>query len=218
MKLADLRIIAVMSGAVMSGLLSVATSWGHPGNVDANGCHREGGTQQRHCHPERARNRAATNVPTRPPQPGDEGVFHGPLVAVTDGDSLRARIQGVVMEFRLADIDAPESDQPYGARSLAELRELTRDKSLTIVFRDIDRYGRVISDVWVDSLHVNRELVTRGAAWFYPQYARDDSLFQVEQAARDAKRGLWELRRADRVEPWVWRERKRSAAKSGAGK
>jgi endonuclease YncB( thermonuclease family) len=141
-------------------------------------------------------------------------VFYGPCVGNTDGDTLSAKIQGVVMEFRLSDIDAPEADQPYGSRATAELRALTRDKSLTIVFRDVDRYGRVVGDIWVDSLHVNRELVVRGAAWFYPQFARDDALFAIEQQARDAKRGLWVLPVTDRTEPWVWRERKRTAAQS----
>ena len=33
---------------------------------------------------------------------------------------------------------------------------------------------------------------------------------EEEQQARDAKRGLWVLPLKDRVEPWVWRERKRA--------
>ena len=191
-----------------------ATASAHPGSVDANGCHRDSATQVRHCHPDRARKGAVAKEASRPPRPGDEGVFYGPCAGNADGDTLRAKIQGVVMEFRLADIDAPEIDQPYGTRATAELRELTRGKSLTIVFRDVDRYGRVVGEIWIDSLQVNRELVARGAAWFYPQFARDDALFAIEQQARDARRGLWVLPVADRTEPWVWRERKRAAAQS----
>ena len=48
-------------------------------------------------------------------RPGDEGVFYGPLVSVVDGDTFSAKVQGVVMKFRLQGIDAPEHDQPYGA-------------------------------------------------------------------------------------------------------
>jgi endonuclease YncB( thermonuclease family) len=55
---------------------------------------------------------------------------------------------------------------------------------------------------------VNREMIRRGAAWFDSQYARDQSLYDDELDARDAKRGLWALPLTSRVEPWVWRRRK----------
>ncbi|HMN45378.1 MAG TPA: thermonuclease family protein [Povalibacter sp.] len=197
--------------ALLSALAGAAATLAHPGGVDADGCHRDRGTQQRHCHPERA-SRPARDA-TKPPHPGDEGVFYGPVTDAIDGDSLKAKIQGVVMEFRLAGIDAPESDQPYGKQAAAELRALVKGRQITVVFEDVDRYGRVVGDVWVDSLFINRELVARGAAWFYPQFARDDALFQAEEAARDAKRGLWALSADERVEPWVWRERKRAAGR-----
>jgi endonuclease YncB( thermonuclease family) len=152
----------------------------------------------------------------RPPRPGDEGVFHGPLISVADGDSFRARIQGVGMEFRLYAIDAPERDQAYAKQSREALQSLLGKHELVMVFIDIDRYGRIIADVWADGVHVNRELVARGAAHFYPEYARDNALYEVEQEARDAKRGLWGLPLAQRESPWVWREHKRTPKPSGA--
>lgn len=152
----------------------------------------------------------------RPPRAGDEGVFYGPLISVADGDSFRARIQGVAMEFRLYAIDAPERDQAYARQSREALQSLLGKHEIVMVFIDIDRYGRIIADVWANERHVNRELVARGAAHFYPEYARDNALYEVEQEARDARRGLWNLPLAQRVEPWVWRERKRASKQSGA--
>jgi endonuclease YncB( thermonuclease family) len=157
------------------------------------------------------RGRAPVYSEANPPRAGDEGVFYGPLTSVTDGDSFRARIQGVDMEFRLYAVDAPEVDQAYGARSKSQLRSLLDGQQLVIVFIDVDRYGRVIADVWRGNLHVNREMVAQGAAHFYPEYARDNALFEIEQQARDARRGLWGLPVAQRTEPWVWREQKRAA-------
>lgn len=190
-------------------VLACTAACSHPGSVDADGCHRDRNTQQRHCHAGPATEHAS--AVSTPPRPGDEGVFYGPVIATIDGDSLKAKIQGVVMEFRLAGIDAPESDQPYGRQAAAALRELVEGRQIVVVFEDVDRYGRIVGTVWVDSLAINRELVSRGAAWFYPQFARDETLFHVEEEARDARRGLWALPVADRVEPWVWRERKRAA-------
>lgn len=146
-------------------------------------------------------------MPVRPPEAGDEGVFYGPFVSVVDGDTLKAKVQGVTMDFRLEGIDAPEHDQPYGAEATHELNSLVSGKQLVIVPSDTDRYGRTVARVWVGQLDVNRELVRRGAAWFESEYSRDDDLYWEEQSARSAKRGLWA---APHVEPWRWREQKRS--------
>jgi len=142
-----------------------------------------------------------------PPRAGDEGVFFGPLVRVKDGDSLVAKVQGVAMNFRLAEIDAPELDQPYGRAAKQELVTLTSAQQLVLVPVDTDRYGRTVAQVWTGTTHVNAELVKRGAAWFYSEFARSPELYEVEQEARDAKRGLWALHLQDRIEPWEWRKR-----------
>jgi len=52
---------------------------------------------------------------------------------------------------------------------------------------------------------VNFEVVRRGGGWFDPEYAKDEELYIVENAARDAKVGLWALPLEKRMEPWEWR-------------
>ncbi|HEX7114722.1 MAG TPA: thermonuclease family protein [Steroidobacter sp.] len=194
---------------VLAGLLCVTSAYSHPGRVDANGCHRQAGSGK-HCHSERSRANAPKFDPDNPPRPGDEGVFYGPLVRVGDGDTLYVKVQGVVMEFRLAEVDAPELAQPYGEQAKRVLTELLAgaDRIVLMPF-DTDRYGRTVAHVWAGKTHVNAEMIRRGAAWFYAAYARGDALYHVEQEARDARRGLWALPLEQRLEPWVWRERKR---------
>lgn len=145
-----------------------------------------------------------------PPRPGAEGVFYGPLVRVKDGDSLVAKVQGVAMEFRLADVDAPELDQPYGPTAKRELLALAKGQQLVLRPIDTDRYGRTIVHVWNGDTYLNGEIVRRGAAWFYPEFAHGPALYDVEQEARKAQRGLWALPLKDRIEPWEWRKRKRA--------
>jgi endonuclease YncB( thermonuclease family) len=147
--------------------------------------------------------------PAHPPRAGDEGVFYGPLVRVKDGDSLIAKVQGVAMDFRLADVDAPELDQPYSRQAQRELASLAKGQQLVLLPIDTDRYGRTIAHVWNGDTYLNEEMVKRGAVWFYPEFARGAAFYDVEQEARNAKRGLWALPLKDRVEPWVWRKRKR---------
>lgn len=181
----------------------------HPGRVDQSGCHQSSGGGKKHCHPERSNARAPKFDPDDPPRPGDEGVFFGPVVRVGDGDTLHVKVQGVVMEFRLSEVDAPELRQPYGNKARAELNSLVSKREVVLMPFDTDRYGRTVAHVWAGNVHVNYEMVRRGAAWFYDAYSRGDALYHVEQAARDAKRGLWALPLKDRVEPWVWRREAR---------
>jgi hypothetical protein len=48
-------------------------------------------------------------------------------------------------------------------------------------------------------------MVRVGAAWVYRQYVVDESLFDEENDARAARRGIWGLSEAQQVEPWNWR-------------
>jgi endonuclease YncB( thermonuclease family) len=195
-------------------LLIASAAHGHSGAVGADGCHEDTARGKRHCHPERKSSRAAAPAQpqftsARPPRAGDEGVFFGPLLRVTDGDTLRVKVQGVGMDFRLSQIDAPEKSQPYGSEARADLLRLVRGKQVVLVPIDTDRYGRTVADVWIGSRNVNRELVKNGSAWFYDEFSRDAALYELEQQARIAKRGLWALPAAQRIEPWRWRHEKR---------
>jgi micrococcal nuclease len=189
-------------------MLLPCISLAHPGGVDKNYCHQESRTGERHCHPERA-NSGVRYDANHPPEAGDEGVFFGPFVRVVDGDTFHARVQGVVMEFRLEAVEAPEHDQPYGDEATAELSALIQGQQLLLVPSDTDRYGRTVVRAWVGNLDVNRELMRRGAVWFTPEYSKDALLYEEETEARIAKRGLWALPVSRRIEPWRWRRRKK---------
>lgn len=196
--------------AIAALFLPIASLEAHPGQVDPNGCHYEKAAKKRHCHPERAT--VDARAKQEKPRAGDEGVFDGPLLWVSDGDTLRIRVRGEAMDVRLADVDAPERDQPYGWEAKLTLIDLVRGAHIVLVPRDVDQYGRVVGYVWVGDLDVNRELVKRGAAWFYAEYAQSDDLYQEEERARAAKIGLWALPAHDRIEPWEWRRRERAAS------
>jgi endonuclease YncB( thermonuclease family) len=144
----------------------------------------------------------------RAPRVGQEGILEGTLLWVTDGDSLHALVKDTEMELRLADVDAPERAQAYGWEAKLTLIDLVRGKHIVFAPREVDRHGRIVARVWIDELDVNRELLKRGAAWFYPAYAEDATLSCHEQLARAAKIGLWALA-SPRVEPWEWRRRER---------
>lgn len=138
----------------------------------------------------------------------------GKVIRIADGDTFTLLVDGnEQISVRLAEIDAPESGQPYGNRSLQALNGLIAGKQVTVEVQTKDRYGRTIGRPYVVDLDVCEEMVRIGAAWVYRQYVLDRSLFAVEDEAREAKRGLWGISEAQNMPPWEWR---RSGGTSGA--
>jgi micrococcal nuclease len=109
--------------------------------------------------------------------------------------------------IRLAEIDTAERRQRYGKRAKQKSSALTFQKPVAVRVVDIDRYQRIVERIYVDDQDVSAEMVRLGAAWFYRKYAKDATLYELEDEAREAKRGLWGLPEAQRVPPWEWRRR-----------
>jgi hypothetical protein len=105
----------------------------------------------------------------------------------------------------LAEIDAPESGQPYGNKSKQALSGLIFGKDVRVDVQTTDRYGRTVGRPYVGELDVCEEMVRVGAAWVFRQYVVDESLFDLENDAREARRGIWGLSESEQVEPWNWR-------------
>ena len=66
---------------------------------------------------------------------------------------------------------------------------------------DRDRYGRTVGVVLLrDGRSLSHELVRAGLAWMYRRYTNDQSLSDLEEEARVARRGLWAD--PEPVPPW----------------
>lgn len=136
----------------------------------------------------------------------------GHVVAVADGDTVTV-LTGADQRIRvrLAQIDAPERGQPFSRLSTQSLREMVHNQQVRVVVEDIDQYGRTVGRIYrfMDNgeLDANAEQVRRGMAWVYRRYASDESLYALEQEAREARRGLW--RQRNPVPPWQHRHASR---------
>jgi endonuclease YncB( thermonuclease family) len=132
--------------------------------------------------------------------------INGKVIRVADGDTVTLLTEDKAqISIRLAKIDAPESGQPYGNRSKQALSNLAFGKQVQVQVQTKDRYGRTVGRPYVSNLDVCEEMVRIGAAWVYRDFVIDQSLFDIENQARDAKRGIWSLSEAQQVEPWNWR-------------
>lgn len=136
--------------------------------------------------------------------------YRAKVVGVADGDSLTVLVKGREKEIRLYGIDAPERKQAFGQKAKGEITALCVGKSLDIEELDQDSYGRAVAWVEVNGRSVNEMMVASGYAWVYRAYCRDQQrcarLLQLEQSAREAKRGLWRYR--DPLPPWEWRRQR----------
>lgn len=127
----------------------------------------------------------------------------GTVTRVVDGDTIHVSVGVTKHVIRLAEIDTPERDQPWGreaSRALAD--KLTRAR-VTVHTNERDRYGRLVGKVLLGSRDINREMVREGHTWVYRQYLQDRSLLEDESAARRSKAGLWGS--GSPIEPWSWR-------------
>lgn len=122
----------------------------------------------------------------------------GKVVAISDGDTLTLLdANKKQIKIRLAEIDTPESKQPYGKRAKQALSKLVFAKTAIVEVQAKDRYGRIVGRVYIGDLDVNAEMVRQGAAWIYRQYAKDQTLYNLETKARQDKTGLWGLPEAE---------------------
>lgn len=150
------------------------------------------------------------SLPLNPSAHAD--TLYGKVVGVDDGDTITVLSpEKAQRKVRLAEIDAPESKQPYGARAKEKLSALVFGKEVSVEVRDIDRYERIVGRASVGGVDVSAEMVKEGAAWVYEKYAQDKALFALQEQAQAGKIGLWALNETQRIAPWEWRNEKRSS-------
>ena len=150
-----------------------------------------------------------------------------PVIKVQDGDSFLVLAGSRQQKVRIAAIDAPEYQQPYGQQSKLSLKELLSDRDVRLEVIKTDDYGRWVAKVWVAQLDCEESSYTRcetnldaglfqvqnGFAWWYRYWGKvrkeqslaDQQLYEhAENRAKQNKLGLW--RDANPVNPRQWRK------------
>lgn len=136
-----------------------------------------------------------------------EAQITGRVVGVHDGDTITVlNADKKSSKVRLAEIDTPESAQPYGAQAKSILSGLVFNKTADVQVDNVDKYERLVGHVSVNGIDINTEMIRLGAAWVYRQYSEDPTLLALEAKARAQKIGLWALPEAQQIPPWEWRK------------
>ncbi|WP_292534366.1 thermonuclease family protein [Methylocystis sp.] len=126
--------------------------------------------------------------------------------SVIDADTIE--IHG--RRIRLHGVDAPERGQPCfmpngapwrcGQEGALALSDFLGATVVSCVGVDTDRYGRMVADCTANDRDISAWLVSEGWAMAYRRYST--AHVEAEEAARNARRGIW----AGTVQPpWEWR-------------
>lgn len=130
------------------------------------------------------------------------------VVDVVDGDTVKLRVDGQLIEFRLAWIDAPESDQDHGEAAGRQLERYLLNREVMMIAWDQDRYNRLVGELIMMKTgeSVNRYMVSECYAWYWPRFAPNDiHLAKTHDDCVRHQKGLWRNNEVCPVEPWRWR-------------
>ena len=127
----------------------------------------------------------------------------GKIITVQDGDSFLFESGNTTARIRLYGIDCPEINQPYGKEAYTFLLHYEGQEAV-LFQRDVDKYGRIVADVFVNDTSLNYKLLESGLAWHYKKYSSDSIFSVTEIEAKEKSLGLWIEPNA--IAPWDWRK------------
>lgn len=132
----------------------------------------------------------------------------GQVTYVIDGDTFQLSSHKLGdIRIRIAEIDAPELQQPYGKKAKSYLKALIESETVICTILEKDRYGRYIAKINVPgtrNIDVAAEMVRAGYAWHYKKYSASQELSNIEIKAKLQKKGLWSDQSV--VAPWIYRQ------------
>ena len=117
----------------------------------------------------------------------------GTIVSVADGDTVRARVDGLgrTLTVRLEGIDTPEQGEPFSTQARNATRVLLFNKKVQLKASDVDRYDRLVARIVIDGSDSSVQLIEAGLACHFTRFVNDPVLAKAQVTARTAGRGFW---------------------------
>lgn len=151
----------------------------------------------------------------------------GIVTRVWDGDTVTLQTNERSYRIRIAGIDAPEHDQPFGRQATNCLCYLTLNRQVKAHILEQDKYHRYVARLYLQEapafpppsqtfpagLDVGHYLIRSGLAWHYFFYDKDNPYYEqyenAEKSARVENLGLWQ--ELCPKQPWSYRNEKTAA-------
>jgi endonuclease YncB( thermonuclease family) len=126
--------------------------------------------------------------------------FAARVVTVSDGDTVWVTpVQSQRRQkLRMQGMDAPERCQPGGEASTRALRELLLNQTVEVEVSGKDDYQRGLARIRFQGKDVGAFMVSQGHAWSYRFKSDPGPYVREEEAARQARRGVFAQARPER--------------------
>ena len=141
-------------------------------------------------------------IKLKPPEIDQNKLYE--VVNVLDGDTFEIKIDKKVWKVRMLGIDTPETLDPrkpvqcYGKEASDKSKEILTNKSVKIEIDEtqdaLDKYGRILTYVYLGDNFVNEYLLQEGFAREYKyskKYKFQTEFRKIEKEAKKEKKGLW---------------------------
>ena len=118
---------------------------------------------------------------------------------VIDGDTIKIR----GMKIRLAGINAPELDRPYGVKSKYEMVNIVKGKKVYVVPDGTTSFDRIVATCYIDGdLDIGAELIRRGLALDIPSFTSGKyTHLETKEARRRIKNVPYRVKAAKAKQP-----------------
>jgi len=138
------------------------------------------------------------------------------VTRVYDGDTILGVGHDITIKVRLVGIDAPERSrnkrdpgQPYSQQATKHLSGLVLNKVVDIKGYGLDRYNRILGEIYLNGKNINLEMVQLGLSEVYNgRHPKDfivDPYLIAERKAKTALKGIWG-QRGKYISPQEWRK------------
>jgi micrococcal nuclease len=130
------------------------------------------------------------------------------VIGIKDGDTILVLDDyNNQITLRLAEVDCPESGQPFGKNAKQYTSSLVFGKRIKFYKTNTDRYRRIIAKIYYDNgKYLSEEIIKAGLGWWYFRYSENKNLGVLESNAKKMKIGLWSDNNA--LAPWEYRKLK----------
>jgi len=119
------------------------------------------------------------------------GSFLGKCLTVLDGDTIDVARNGTTVRIRLEGIDCQEIGQPFAEKAKVFTQRLAAGKTVSVIEKEKDSYGRTVARVYVDGRDLSVELLKAGLARHYKSHNSDWLLAALEDQAKADRVGIW---------------------------
>lgn len=90
------------------------------------------------------------------------------VIGIKDGDTVLVLLgDNIQKTLRLAEVDCPETGQPFGKNAKQFTSSQIFGKNIQFIETDADRYGRTIAKIYYDDgKYISAEIIKNGLGWW----------------------------------------------------